>query len=98
MLVLKKHPINVALRFILPYCVLWLREGTGDICPGGGGVGGGELLTYLIRVLSFVHGLKNSVFFFPCRNTKTPLHLTVQETQHGHPKLKIREVFGILYY
>lgn len=42
MLVLKKHPINVALRFILPYCVLWLREGTGDICPGKGGGGRGR--------------------------------------------------------
>ena len=92
MLVLKKHPINVALRFILPYCVLWLREGTGDICQGGGGQGG--LLTYLIRVLSLVLGLKNSVLFF-LWNTKTPLHLTVQGTQHGHLKLKIREVFGI---
>lgn len=73
MLVLKKHPINVALRFILPYCVLWLREGTGDICPGG--VGGGELLTYLIRVLSFVHGLKNSVFFFLAGILKPPYTL-----------------------
>jgi len=65
-----------------------------------GGGGGGEESSHIqlecyLSVLAEKRG-QFSVFCFSRRNTETTLHLTVQRTQQGHPKIKNTRSFSYL--